>query len=77
MPVGRLIKAVPSHQHSPWPLALVEAQEEIGKAKDGASALVATPPDGLGQRMIRAVGKRVAVDDEQGAGHVGSCNPRL
>ncbi len=36
-------------------LALVEAQQKIGKAEDGTGALVATPADGLRQCVIGAM----------------------
>src|SRR6185295_16227980 len=51
-------------------LGLVEPQQEVGEADNCAAALVAAPSDGLWQRVVGAMCKRVAVDDKEGAGHL-------
>ena len=49
----------------PSTLALVEPEEVVGEAENGTAATVAGPADRLRHRVIGAVGKRVAVDDEE------------
>jgi hypothetical protein len=70
MPVSGLVQAVPGHQYGPRLLTLIETQKEVGEAEDGATAFVAAAADGLGQGVIGAVGKRVAIDDQEGADHL-------
>jgi hypothetical protein len=45
MPIGRRIQRVPAHQHGAGLLVLVEPQEQIREADDGAAALVAAPAE--------------------------------
>jgi len=70
VPVGGLVQRIPSDQHRSGLLGLIEAQQEIGEAKNRAATPVATPSDGLGQPVIGAMRKRVAVDDEEWPSHV-------
>jgi hypothetical protein len=66
VPVGRLVKGIPTHQHCPRLLGLVELQEKVRKAQDGAGTLAARAPDGLGQAVVSAMRERVAIDHQQG-----------
>ena len=52
-----------------WLLGVIKPKKEIGEAEDRAGALVAATANGLGQGVIGAVGKRVAIDHEQGSSH--------
>jgi hypothetical protein len=45
-------------------LCLIEAQQEICEANDGARAFIAASQNGLWESMIRPVGEGIAVDDE-------------
>lgn len=71
MPVGRLIQRIPANERGAGLLIGVEAQEKIRKAQDGAGALVAAPPNGLGQRVVGPVREGITIDHEQRppAGH--------
>jgi hypothetical protein len=65
VPVGLRLQRVPSDQHRSRLLAAVKLQQPIGKAENGAGRLVAVTPDRLGQGVIRAMRKGIAVDDEK------------
>ena len=65
MAIGRLLQRVPRDEHGARRLRLIEPQQEIGEAEDGAGRLAAAPEDRFRQRVIGAVGERIAVDDEQ------------
>ena len=47
--------------------ASIQTQQEVGEADDRAAASVAGAPDGFRQRVVRAMRKGIAVDDEQGS----------
>jgi hypothetical protein len=55
---------LPAHQHGTWLLALVEAKQEIGEAHDSAGTLVTAAANSLGQRVIGAMRKGIAIDNE-------------
>src|SRR5205814_1739166 len=59
--VCRHFQRVPGHEHYVRPLALPEPRQHVGDADDRV------PADRLRQRVIGAVGERVAVDCEQQA----------
>src|SRR5258706_8730687 len=74
MAIGWLIEGVPGDEHGAGQLGFVEAQQKVGEAQDRASALVASSPDALRQPVVRPVGERVAVDDEQRPAHGRRCS---
>jgi hypothetical protein len=59
---------IPSDKYCARVLGFEHADQEIGKAHDGAAAVAAAAPDRLREGVEGTVGKRVAVDDEQGPG---------
>src|SRR6185369_5974187 len=67
-PLAKIRRAerVPGGHHRARPLALVEAEQEIGEADDRPAAQPAGPPERLRQRVIGAMRERIAVDDQQG-----------
>lgn len=66
--ISGLFERVPTDQHGTRALALVEAQQKIGKAEDGTGALVAAPADGLRQRVIGAMREGIPVCHEERSG---------
>jgi hypothetical protein len=69
MPVRRRIERIPANQDGAGPFALIKAQKVVGETENGTRTFVAAPANGLGQRVIGPVGKRIAVDHEQWAAH--------
>src|SRR4051794_21404625 len=65
--VCRGAERVPADQYGARTLTLVQPQQEIGEADDGAATVIPSSPDRFGQGVVGAVGEVVAVDDEQGA----------
>jgi hypothetical protein len=52
VPIGGCSQRVPAHEHGTRPLSLVEAQQGIRKADDGAGAFATPPENGLRQAVI-------------------------
>jgi hypothetical protein len=67
--VVRCIERIPADHHSPRPLALVQSQQKVCEADDCAGTSIPAPPDQLGQAMIGAVCKRIAIYDKQPSTH--------
>ena len=67
--MGRNAERIPADQNGARLLVLMEPQEEVREADDGARPLVALAPNRLGQGVIGAMREGVAVDDEKGLGH--------
>ena len=63
-PVRRL-QAVPADDHRARLLRIVEADEDVGEAHDGAGALAVGAPNGLGHGVVRAMREAVAVERQQ------------
>jgi hypothetical protein len=70
VPIGGLVQRVPGRQHRPGPFGVIEAEKKVCESQDGAATLVAPPSNGFWQCVVGAVRKRVAVDDEEGKGHL-------
>src|SRR5262249_6434513 len=70
--VGWRPERIQADDYAPWPVALIEPQQEIGEPDNRAAAAVAAPPDRFGQGVIGAVRERIAVDDKQRSGHESS-----
>jgi hypothetical protein len=62
--IGRRLKRVPADQHGARPFGAIELQQTVGKAENSASGTVAVAQDILRQRVVGAMGKRIAVDDQ-------------
>jgi hypothetical protein len=60
-------QTIPADDDRAGPLVRVVAQQEIGEAKDGACALAIAATNGFRQGMVRAMGKGVAVNHQQGS----------
>ena len=58
VPIGRRVKRVPADEHGARLLGLVEAQQDIGEADDGAGAFAAAPQNGLRQARDRSDARR-------------------
>jgi hypothetical protein len=67
--VRRSIERIPADDDCTRLLALVEPQQEVPEADDGAGALVAFAPDRLRQGVIGAMGERVAIDHQERTAH--------
>jgi hypothetical protein len=65
MPVGRDIERIPPYEHGARPLVLDDSQQEVGEANDRAGRLAADAFNRLGQTVVRPVGKRIAIHNEQ------------
>jgi hypothetical protein len=62
--VGRHIQRISADQHSPRSLALIHSQQKVCEADDCAPASIAAPADRLGNSVVGAVRKRVAINNE-------------
>ena len=67
VPVGRHLEGVPGDENGARFLRLPQADEHVGEADERAGRAAVGAADRLRQRVVRAVGERVAVDDEQGS----------
>src|SRR5262249_43158784 len=71
VPVGRLADRVPADDDSSWRLCLPETEQHRGEPRKRIpGATVAAPIRRRWERVVCAVRERVAVDDEQRAGHL-------
>src|SRR4029077_3407579 len=65
VPISGRVQRVPANEHGPRLLRPVESQQHVGEAKDRAGRPAAASQNRFRQGMIAAMGKRVAVDDQQ------------
>jgi hypothetical protein len=63
--VRQYIQRIPADQHTSGLLALIQSQQKVSEADDCASASIAVPADRLGNCMIGAMRKRIAINNEQ------------
>jgi hypothetical protein len=75
--VGQYIPRIPADQHSSRSLALIQSQQKVSEADDCASAFIATPVDRLGNCVIGAMCKRIAINNEQWSTRVIGCFLRM
>ena len=69
LPIGRRAERVPTDQHGARRFAAVEPQQKIGEADDRAGAIAIPTAQRFRQRVVGAMGERVAVDDQQWPAH--------
>lgn len=74
MTVGRHIERVPASQDRAGPFALIEPQQKVGKSDNRSTSQITAPADRFWQCMIGTVGKRIAIDNQQGTAHHDSLN---
>src|SRR5262249_15737292 len=67
MPVGRFSERIPAHEDGTRAFGLVEPKEQIGEAEGRAAALITSSANSFGQRVIRAVGKGIAINHQKRA----------
>src|ERR1700722_3786279 len=65
LPECRRTERVPADQYRAWLFTVIEAQQEIGKARDRATAAVAGPPYRFRQIVVGAVPEGVTVNDKE------------